>query len=215
VTQSLQLLTKIPPSALQLEVSAKVLNTQGQLLWTQGKLEPALRTWQAAEQRYRQAPDSTGQLIAQLNQAKALQGLGLQSQAVQQLQAMYQQRSPTLQAESLLALGDGLLRIGRLEMASTLFKESVTLANQPTIRAAALLAQGNAAEALSDRANSIGKHEQARVYADQAVQLYQQVLQQPAPQSQLDARLNLLRLLPRLGRQSQAMLWPPKPNRIG
>jgi CHAT domain-containing protein len=214
ITQSLQWLQQSEPTVTHLEVWAKALNTQGHLFWSQGQTEQALQTWQVSEQKYRQAQDPSGQLLAQLNQARARQALGLQTQAVQQLQTLYQQlrrsQNRELQATGLFYLGEALLRIGRLEMALQVLQQSIDSADSPSIKAAAILAKGNVERAFSERANSIGQNQQALAYATQAVQSYQQVWQTTdSPQDQLYAQLNLLHLLPQMGRTGEAkLLWP-------
>ncbi|MGB7416137.1 MAG: hypothetical protein WA902_18180, partial [Thermosynechococcaceae cyanobacterium] len=214
ITQSLKLLQPLPPSAAHLEVLAKVHNTQGELLWSQGQTEAALKTWQVAAEQYRQAQDPTGQLLAQLNQAKARQALGLQTQAVQQLQTLYQQlqqpQNAALQATGLLYLGDALLGVGQLETALNVLQQSRDIADQPSIKSAVILATGNVERALSERANSIGQNQKALAYATQAVQSYQQILEDTDLRpDQLNAQLNLLHLFPQMGRLSEAQaLWP-------
>ncbi|MGF1600571.1 MAG: CHAT domain-containing protein [Thermosynechococcaceae cyanobacterium] len=214
ITQSLKLLQPLPTSADHLEVLAKAHNTQGQLLWSQGQIEAALKTWQIAAEQYRQAQDPTGQLLAQLNQAKAHQALGLQTQAVQQLQTVYQQlqqsQNSELQATGLLYLGDALLGVGQLEKALNVLQQSRDIADQPSLQSAAILATGNVERAMSERANSIGQDQKALAYATQAVQSYQQVLKgTDSRQDQLNAQLNLMHLLPQMGRFGEAQaLWP-------
>ncbi|NEQ16217.1 MAG: hypothetical protein F6K44_21400, partial [Moorea sp. SIO3E2] len=91
-------------------VLAKVLNTQGRLQLVQGNAEAALNTWQNAEALYAQANDRVGVLGSQINQAQAMQSLGLYRRAKKLLtqvrQTLLAQPDSPLKAIGLHNLGN-------------------------------------------------------------------------------------------------------------
>jgi CHAT domain-containing protein len=80
-TASVEILEALPPSSARSRGLAQALNNQGLLKFNQGKPESALQLWQAAAPYYSQAEDAPGKLLNEINQAKALQALGLRIQA--------------------------------------------------------------------------------------------------------------------------------------
>lgn len=79
--RSLDLLATINSSD-RLLVLAQALNIQGRLQLAQGKAEPALMSWKQAETIYQQLEQPTGEVQSRLNQAQALQALGLYRRAI-------------------------------------------------------------------------------------------------------------------------------------
>ena len=174
----------------RLEVLARALNTQGQLQWSRGQTETALTTWQEAARYYAEANDIEGIAIAKINQAKALQTLGLSLQSRAVLQEVYENlarlRDPALKATGLRDLGNAFRRVGELETARTILEEGRSLATEAGNQDPILLELGNVERALGERAIAIGKREKARQHFDAALHLYQQASGQP------QARLNQL-----------------------
>ena len=101
LNQSLQLLEseQSDRSAEYTEIYAKALNTQGKLYWLQNQLESALDAWQRAAQTYAEAGNQAGMMIAQMNQARALQALGFSHQALDILQQIYRSIQQSLDDE--------------------------------------------------------------------------------------------------------------------
>lgn len=89
IAKSLTLLKAQPPSNPQQQVLAATLDIQGQLQYSTAQFETALQTWQDAAKLYPKAePGNTTQAIAnQINQAQAMQALGLYPRACQTLLA--------------------------------------------------------------------------------------------------------------------------------
>ncbi|MEO0647563.1 MAG: CHAT domain-containing protein [Cyanobacteria bacterium J06650_10] len=176
-------------------VYARVLNTQGKQHWLKGNTQAALETWQASEQAYRQAQDSGGIAIAQINQARALQYLGLNAQAQAVLQEVYrhiqQQPDTELRAAGLRHLSSVLRQLGDLETAQSLLQESLTLATLPDSQSLVFLELGNTAWVMSNRQAAIGRSTEAQQHFQAAQVAYQQALD---TDNNLSARLNLLRL---------------------
>jgi CHAT domain-containing protein len=82
---SVEILESLPPSLERSRGLAQALNNQGLLKFNRGQPESALEVWQAAAIYYRQAEDTSGKLLNEINQVKALQSLGLNRQACELL----------------------------------------------------------------------------------------------------------------------------------
>ncbi len=179
----------------QAVIYAKVLNTQGKQRWLQGNSQAALEIWQDSEQAYRQAKDVGGMAIAQMNQAKALQYLGLNAQAQHVLQDAYQhiQQQPDtdLKAVGLRHLSSVLRQIGDLETAQSLLQESLALVTSPNSQSLIFLELGNTAWGMANRQAATGRSPEAQQQLQTAQRAYQQAID---TDNNLSARLNLLRL---------------------
>ncbi|MFB2936619.1 CHAT domain-containing protein [Aerosakkonemataceae cyanobacterium BLCC-F154] len=165
IRQSLQLLTNHPQ---QSAIFAQALNIQGQLQLVQGKAEAALNTWKQAETIYTQLKDETGKIGSLLNQAQALQALGLYQQELHiltQLKELLETQPDSLvKAETLIALGNAWQRIGEIEKSRTVLQESRELSqriNAPEIAAKSLLALGNTARTAEDNQAALQFYVQA------------------------------------------------------
>ncbi|MEM9767957.1 MAG: CHAT domain-containing protein [Cyanobacteria bacterium P01_D01_bin.71] len=207
--ESLQLLEAGPAqveSPGPAAIYAKVLNAQGKLHWLQGDLETALSVWQASEQAYRQANDTAGVAIAQMNQARVLQYLGLHSQAQVVLEQAYQhlQQQPDteLKATGLRHLSEVLRQIGELETAQTFLRDGLSLATQPDSTGLLWLELGNTQWAMANRLLAIGRQSDAQQQFQAAQAAYQQAID---INDVLSARLNLLRLLVERGQWTAAL----------
>ena len=197
-----------------LEVFAKVLNTQGRLQWAKGHLEEALETWKRAAVAYKQAGDKTGVIGSLINQAEALQALGLSSQAEAQLlqveQILLQQSDPDLKTTGLQSLGQALRRVGNLKKSQEVLQKSLAVAKEfqlPTALGSALLELGNTERALGNRAIALGKEEDENKHTEDAIAFYQQAAKSPT--LQLQAQLNLLSLWVETGKWSEAAKLQP------
>ncbi|MBD2499989.1 CHAT domain-containing protein [Anabaena azotica FACHB-119] len=212
IAKSLNFLQNPPASSdLQTyrEIQAKALNTQGSLQLAQGKLAQALATWKQTSATYAQAGDKLGMIGSFLNQAKALQALGLSRQAettLQQINHLLQLESdPQLQATGLLRLGNALRRISKLTQSRQVLTASLQVAEQSSTKASVLLELGNTERALSNQAFTFGKQEQAIQHAQQASQFYQQASELGL---QIQPQLNLLSLWVETGQSvAAAKLW--------
>ncbi|MEW6493436.1 MAG: CHAT domain-containing protein [Cyanobacteriota bacterium] len=212
IAQSLQLLNNpknTGDTQAYLDVLAKALNTQGRLQWAKGHLEEAIETWKKAATTYKKVGNQTGVIGSTINQAEALQVLGLTSQAEAQLgqveQLLYQLSDAELKAAGLQNLGKVLRRIGNLRKSQAVLQASLQVARQFQLSKAensALLELGNTQRALGNRAIAIGKEEQANKHTQAAIAFYQQAAN--VPHTKLQAQLNLLSLLGETGQWSQA-----------
>ncbi|NJN20363.1 MAG: hypothetical protein HC812_03100 [Leptolyngbya sp. RL_3_1] len=156
------------PSPESAAVTAKAWNAQGYLYWHQGQLEPALAAWRQATTRYHQAEDRSGVILTHLNQARVLQALGLNRQAIATLETTHHllQTAPVaVQALGRLHLGDALRRIGALEDSAQILNAAVELAPDAQIRGQAQLALANTDRAFSHREIAIGEDAAAQNHA--------------------------------------------------
>lgn len=148
ITQSLQLLDAKPDDPVQQQVLAQVLEIQGRLYLLQNNGEAAFETWEQAATLYQQLGDQTQVTQNRINQAQALQTLGLYRRAIQtlvaalnwqpdtvtnltaldtQLQAL--EASPTSIA-ALQSLGEALRVTGNLESSRRVLQQSLEMAQR-------------------------------------------------------------------------------------
>ncbi len=85
LNDSLTLLRSQKNSSEQERVLAATLDIQGQLQLARGEVGSALGTWQEAVKRYEAQGDRNGKIRSQINQAQALQKLGMYPRACQTL----------------------------------------------------------------------------------------------------------------------------------
>ena len=147
-------------------ILAHGLNIQGRLQLAQGKTEAALDTWKKSELAYTKAGSETGILTTQINQAQALQTLGLYRRAKSSLEAINQklqsQPNSRLKATGLRSLGVALKVVGELRESQKVLEQSLaitqqlqaensaTVTNEKQELIATLLSLGNTARALQD-----------------------------------------------------------------
>jgi CHAT domain-containing protein len=172
----------------QRSVLAQVLNTQGRVQLGMGRSEAALASWQQAEQQYRAIGDGEGELGSRINQAQALQTLGLYRRAqtlLQEINAMLQtQPDSLLKALGLSSLGSVLQMTGNLDTSEQLLRQSLAITQQ-------LGLNNQIAETQFSLANTLRSQQKT---AD-ALQLYQQVATTTTTPIALKAQLNQLSLL--------------------
>ncbi len=169
IAQSLEILQE--PSESQTDdwaVLGQALNTQGSLQLATGEAETALVTWQQAASYYKKAQDLMGVIGSQINQAQALQTLGLYRRSQKLLeqiaQELEQQSDPRLKALGFRSLGATLQTIGNLERSQEILQKSLTLTeelNLPEETSASLLSLGNTARLLENHQDAIAFYQQA------------------------------------------------------
>ena len=120
IALSLLLLSKNERNSPEyLSVRAQAFNTQGQIQLAQGQSNKALASWEEATALYSKNKDSAGKIGSQINQAQALQTLGLYRRALITLnqvnQLLQQQPDSLLKANGLLSLGNALRVVGALD----------------------------------------------------------------------------------------------------
>ena len=174
--RSLNLLQTQERTPAQLRILAQSLEIQGQLELAVGQPQNALSTWQQSAEIYENIDLREGEIRTQINQAQAMQDLGLYPRACQsllkaleldsencdisqeQLQTfkapMEKPSALRLQLLGLRSLGTILLLVGKTEQAQMVLVKSWELAQQTGDAqnlAATYLSLGNTARALGNR----------------------------------------------------------------
>ncbi|MEQ8996959.1 MAG: CHAT domain-containing protein [Coleofasciculus sp. B1-GNL1-01] len=187
-----------------LTILGQALNTQGRLQLTKGQAEAALDTWKQATDAYSRAGDETGKLGSQINQAQALQTLGLYrraqtllEQANQQLQANPDSR---VKVQGLQSLGIALQELGDPKTSQTLLTQSLAIAqdlNPTPDTSAILLSLGNVARDLQEDEKALDYYHKAAKNATNSL-------------IQIKAQLNQLSLLINTEQEDAAIALLPQ-----
>lgn len=150
ITSAFQLLqTDANPS-----IGARLYNTQGHLQLGIGKPEAALNSWRIAENFYTKVKDKNGEIGVLINQAQALQTLGLYQRSFKTLQEIKAQLETTsdlsLKTKGLRSLGNAYRRLGKFDESLNTLQESLQIAREKADISAALLSLGNTEFALGN-----------------------------------------------------------------
>lgn len=185
-------------------LQAQILNTQGSLLLNLGQPQAALETWQRATECYRDLKDVTGIVLSQINQAQALQALGLYRRAKNTLLAINQDLAglpeSLLKVKELRSLGVTLQIVGDLQESQAVLGESLALAKRL-----------NAVGEVGETAFSLGNTARARGDFQQAIALYQQAAESASNSlTQLEAQLNQLSLWLKMKQKALALTLLPQ-----
>ncbi|BAY99778.1 tetratricopeptide TPR_2 repeat protein [Tolypothrix tenuis PCC 7101] len=211
-----------------LKVYAQSLDIQGRLWYLRGQPEIALKSLQQASQIYQQLGDEAGRLGSLINQAQALQSLGLYQQAGEILQelppALNNIPDVVIKAKGLLSLGNVLRAVGELKQSQavlqtslTLVAESPSLSAKPEIKSAVLLSLANTLraqghlirdrqrtieyDAMPWRCESIALPEASLGFYQSAALLYSQAISEfPSSAIGVQAQINYLSLLVETGK---------------
>ena len=167
-------------------IRASSLNVQASILLKRGQTQAALETWQKAAEAYQLAGDRLGALGAIINQAQALQSLGLYRRSQKLLEEINQrlenQPDTPIKAIALQSLGVTLQAVGELEKSQEILQQSLAISQQlssDSLASTTLLNLGNAVSASSE--------------PKAAIKFYQQAAEQATtPLEKTEALLNLL-----------------------
>ncbi|MBD1895856.1 CHAT domain-containing protein [Coleofasciculus sp. FACHB-129] len=214
ITQSLQLLAnnKQQTSDRQL-ILAQVLNTQGNLQLTQGQESDAVETWQQAEAAYQKAGDEVGILGSQINQARALQALGLYKRATMILEevekTLQKQPDSALKVAGLRNLGNTLRLVGDLDRTRIVLQQSLAIAERLREESRLSLDEDESASDISGILMSLGNTVRAQGETDTALKFYRQAAETaPLPTTKIQAQVIQLNLLIEAKRSAEAQtLW--------
>jgi CHAT domain-containing protein len=212
ITQSLRLLAnnQQQTSAHQL-ILAQVLNTQGNLQLTQGQESDALLTWKQAEAAYQKAGDEVGILGSQINQARALQALGLYKRAAgileQVEQTLHKQPDSALKVAGLRNLGNTLRLLGDLDQTRIVLQQSLAIAER--LRQESPSSSEVSASDISGILVSLGNTARAQGQTDTALKFYRQAAEiAPLLTTKIQAQVIQLNLLIEAERWAEAQtLW--------
>ncbi len=205
ISRSLELITTNKQQTTNnKQILAQALNTQGSLQLAMGQTEAALNTWKQAENVYADAGDKAGMLGSQINQAQALQTLGLYRQAQTTLEQVNEklqaQPNSLLKASGLQSLGVALQVVGDLQKSQAVLEQSLAITqsvDSSSDTSSILFSLGNTVRALQDY--------------EKALELYQKAATTAAnPTTKVEAQLNQLSLLVQLKKWAAAQALLPQ-----
>jgi CHAT domain-containing protein len=161
----------LPRSTTRSQILAQAWDVQGRLQLSRGNAQVAVATWQQAATLYTQLDDRARLTRNQINQAQALQALGLYPQAQKQLTAVAQtlqnQPDSAMKAIGLRSLGNVLRVTGNLTASRQILQQSLAVATaiaNPQEVGEALLSLGNTAAAQQDTTAAIAFYQQAATH---------------------------------------------------
>jgi CHAT domain-containing protein len=190
-------------NAAELSILAQALNTQGHLEYATGQTEAALSSWQDAAKTYAQINDTAGAIGAQINQAQAMQTLGLYRRSRTTLEAveiaMKNEPDSLIKATGLRSLGNVLRASGDLAKSRELLQQSLTISQNLRLSSAiaeAELSLANTAKAIAKNALEFKDQKTANTEIKIALDGYQKVVDRSnSPALRLRSQLNQLSLL--------------------
>ncbi len=199
IDESLQILSRLDLiSRTEKAMFAQVLNTAGLVELKLGHTQAALETWEKATIAYTEIGDTIGKLGSQINQAIALQTLGLypRSQTIfkQVLSELESQPNSSLKINTLHQLGITLRFTGNLAESRRVLEQSLSLSqdlNDPKSTSAILLSLGNTWR-------DLGNHIFSSLYYQQSAKIA------PSLTQALQANVNYLNQLITLEKWSDA-----------
>ncbi|WP_193921090.1 CHAT domain-containing protein [Desmonostoc muscorum] len=210
IDTSLNLLDKLPFDKEFSRLRAQVLNNLGHWQLAQGQTEAALLSWEKAEKLYVQSGDTVTIIGIQMNQALALQALGLYRRAEKLLtqveQQLYLQPDSPLKATGLLNFGNIRRFDGDLEKSREILSQSLTIAQKlhlPETESTALLNLGNTELAMSTTGYAYAKRtaelkdtQRTEEHRQNALELYQKARAiATLPTTKIQAQLNYFAVL--------------------
>lgn len=177
----------------KLGILAQILNTKANLEFVLGQSETALNTWLQAEKLYSENNDELGIIGVKINQAQALQRLGLNLQSVKILTEVEQklQRKPDskLKLIALKNYSDSLRLIGKIEESKLFLEQSLTIAQN-------LGDQENVSQYYFSLGNLYYSNQREDKDLIEAIEAYHKVLEiTNSPILKIQSELNLLNLL--------------------
>ncbi|NJP17870.1 MAG: CHAT domain-containing protein [Hydrococcus sp. CRU_1_1] len=204
---------------------AQALNARGSLELALGQTETALNTWQLATQAYERAGDETGRIGSLINQAQALEELGLYRRTCKTLlqalefdpncdfsdttalqpilEAFKQQKNLQIKILGLRSLGNIFRSLGEFESSGKLLKESLTFPQPAEEKSMTWLNLGKTERAkagktqnMYDRTKITDERDKAIAQANRALDYYQEAANQSNSNSlKIQAYLQQLSLL--------------------
>ncbi len=227
-----------------LKVSAQALNIQANLYFSQGQYANALETWQASETQYQQIQDLNGITQSKLNQAQALQELGLYRRAEKILTEvendLQTQPNSPLKVSQLRHLSNVLRVLGKLGDLDNLEAKSCTVLeqnrlNHSELSAGSVLSQalaaaqqlqsaedinltqfslGNTARAIYHQQKELDDSVIAEKAANTALNCYQKAANSSVKNNQIRSKLNHFSLLLELEEWMNSLNNPDFSNKI-
>jgi CHAT domain-containing protein len=200
IARSIELLS--PLEEKKPHLFAGVLNVQGSLLLSEGKVEDALAVWVRAAQIYEKTGNKNGLTRCLLNQTQAFNALGMHQRAMTTLkqvnQTLENQPDSLLKIASLLNLGDNLRVMGDFSGSEQILQQSLAIAQRIKLNSDSDISQ--IFLALGNTARFTGQIQEALKYYQQAISTSK------SPTTAIEAQLNELNLLIDTKQQSQAVV---------
>lgn len=220
INQSLKTLESAKITTEQQRILAQALDIQGQLQQKTGDSQAALNTWQQAAKLYPNSVNNQMGLINQINQAQAMQDLGLYPRACQTLFAVlgYTEKKcmisdveistikdkisgsfeKTYQAKAFRSIGNVMRLTGNLAESEKVLQASLDIARESGSRedqSRVLLNLGNTQRDLANR-NIELNNDQGPKYQEQALAQYKEAASlSPLGIVQLQSQLSQLEIL--------------------
>ena len=220
INQSLKILGSAKITTEQQRILAQALDIQGQLQQKTGDSQAALNTWQQAAKLYPNSVNNQMGLINQINQAQAMQDLGLYPRACQTLFAVlgYTEKKcmisdveistikdkisgsfeKTYQAKAFRSIGNVMRLTGNLAESEKVLQASLDIARESGSRedqSRVLLNLGNTQRDLANR-NIELNNDQGPKYQEQALAQYKEAASlSPLGIVQLQSQLSQLEIL--------------------
>ncbi|MGF1989424.1 MAG: CHAT domain-containing protein [Nostoc sp. ZfuVER08] len=208
IEEAIAILQNTPNSPQRLPVWAQVWDIKGNLELAQGKAQAALSSWETAASLYQQLKDSNKAILTQINQAQALQALGLYRREISLLQSLttdlQKQPDSLAKAASFRNLGEALALAGDIDRAKKHLQQSLEIAQKlrsPETIATAYLSLGNLAYISG---SSIEQKKTALAYYEKAA------ISSTTATSKIPSQLNCLRLLIELEQWPAAQVLYPE-----
>ncbi|MBD2042911.1 CHAT domain-containing protein [Microcoleus sp. FACHB-672] len=189
IKQSFQHLQELQETRGKTKLFAQILEVQGQLQLSAGKLEEALETWKKAANTYKEIGDISGVTKTRINQAQTLQTLGLYRQAIKTLtevrEILQVQPDSPVKAKGLQSLGDALRVVGDLNQSQEVLQKSLGISERLQL-----------GEAAAGTLLSLGNTARVQEKSDESLEFYQRaVTASSSVEIQVEAQLNQLSLL--------------------
>ena len=166
-------------------ILAQAFNTQGSIQLATGQTETALETWKQAETAYERAGNQTGKLGSQINQAQALQTLGMYRRAKTMLERvndqLQTQPDSVLKTNGLRSLGRALQVVGDLSRSKEILEQSWAISQRigaTSETSATLFSIGNIARDLQQDDVALAYYREAAKIADNPILQVQAQLNQ-------------------------------------
>ncbi len=191
------------------QVLAPILDIQGSIQLDLGQGEEALKTWQGAENIYKQINNQSGIVSSRINQTQAWQILGFYRRSLTILTGLQKelqgQPNSITKTVELRLLGDALQLAGDLKQSRQVLQQSLEIAqklNSPDNISAALFSLGNTARVEQDFSAAIKFYQQAAIATAN-------------PITKIQAQINQFSLLVSTGNTETAQaLFPEIENHI-
>lgn len=189
IALSLNLLKASSNTKEHSQILAHSLDIQGRLQLAQSKAEAALNTWRQAVNIYTRIGDQNAIIHNRINQAQALQALGLYRQAEKILdentKLLQNQPDSLLKVIGLRSLGNVLRVTGNLQQSRQSLQQSLKIASSLSNK-----------QAIADVLLSLGNTTRAQRDTQKAIEFYRQAANTAtSPTTRINAQVNQLKLL--------------------